>query len=252
MTDSALIILYDFTSKGGKPAPWNPNTWKARYSLNYKGLAFKTIWLEYPDVEPTLKAAGVPPTGTRDGKPLYTLPAIVDPSTGAAVAESLLIAKYLDRTYQDKPSILPQSIQALQVAFLDILPTHPHPILQFTLQKITQNILSPESEIYCRMVWAAMPNVLPPGVHLDDAFPVESRTKEWEKLEKLFAGIAERWIGKETFITGATASFGDFALAGLLQCFKKAWGEGSEEWERVICFQGGRWKKFLEDLQQYE
>ncbi|THU93184.1 hypothetical protein K435DRAFT_840356 [Dendrothele bispora CBS 962.96] len=188
---------------------------------------------------------------SRDGRPLYTLPAIVDPSTGAAVAESLLIAKYLDRTYQDKPSILPQSTQALQVAFLDILPTHPHPILQFTLQKITQNILSPESEVYCRMVWAAMPNVLPPGVHLDDAFPMESRAKEWEKLEKLFAEI-ERWIGNETFTTGATASFADFALAGLLQCFKKAWTEGSEEWERVICFQGGRWKKFLEDLQQYE
>lgn len=72
------ITLFDLPSRppGGC---WSLNPWKseqqqqpiqqverpdtdcvsARMALNYKGLAYKTIWVEYPDVQPLLKPQSV-------------------------------------------------------------------------------------------------------------------------------------------------------------------------------------------------
>jgi glutathione S-transferase len=69
-------------------------------ALNIKGVSYTTVFIEFPDIEARLKAAGVPPNGTRaDGTLIYTLPALVDPNTGAAIADSQNIAEYLDKQY---------------------------------------------------------------------------------------------------------------------------------------------------------
>ena len=89
-----------------------------RYGLAYKGLAFKTEWVEYPDIEPLCKKLGAPPTGTKgDGSPLYTLPVIYDPQTKTVVEESFKIAKYLDQTYPDTPRLIPDNTAGLQSGF---------------------------------------------------------------------------------------------------------------------------------------
>ncbi|KIJ24308.1 hypothetical protein M422DRAFT_274949, partial [Sphaerobolus stellatus SS14] len=46
------IILYDMPSKTGQP--WNQMPMRTRLSLNFKEIPFKTEWLEYPDIKPTL------------------------------------------------------------------------------------------------------------------------------------------------------------------------------------------------------
>jgi len=63
------IVLYDLPSKGRRSC-WSLNPWKskvislyeevtnstqARMLLNYKGLHYKTEWVEYPDLKPTLE-----------------------------------------------------------------------------------------------------------------------------------------------------------------------------------------------------
>jgi hypothetical protein len=54
-----------------------------RYSLNYKGIQYDTVWLEYPEIEGFSKQVGVSPTKYKpDGRPTYTLPMIHDPTTG--------------------------------------------------------------------------------------------------------------------------------------------------------------------------
>jgi hypothetical protein len=54
-----------------------------RYSLNYKGIPYKTVWLEYEEIEPFSKRLGALPTSNKpDGRPHYTLPMIHDPATG--------------------------------------------------------------------------------------------------------------------------------------------------------------------------
>lgn len=50
----ATITLYDLDCKGRR-ACWSPNTWKIRYVLNLKNLDYDTIWLELPDIGPTMQ-----------------------------------------------------------------------------------------------------------------------------------------------------------------------------------------------------
>ena len=65
----------------------------SRFVLNYKGIPYRTVWVEYPDIARTCQELGVDPTSTKaDGSPQYTLPMIYDPSTKIALAESAAIA----------------------------------------------------------------------------------------------------------------------------------------------------------------
>ncbi|THU78683.1 hypothetical protein K435DRAFT_786154 [Dendrothele bispora CBS 962.96] len=52
MSDGKTLVFFDIPSKIGA---WSPNTWKTRYSLNYKGIPYKTVWVESPDIAKTLK-----------------------------------------------------------------------------------------------------------------------------------------------------------------------------------------------------
>jgi len=101
-----------------------------RYALNFKGIPHKTIWIEYPDIEPTMRSIGASPTSTKaNGKPHYTLPVIVDPSRPSpsggptVVSESFLIAEYLDEAYPDTRPLFPAGTKALQKLFTDSFTT---------------------------------------------------------------------------------------------------------------------------------
>ncbi|KAF9479952.1 hypothetical protein BDN70DRAFT_993116 [Pholiota conissans] len=72
------IILWDIPSTIG---PWSSNTWKVRYCLNFKGIPYKTEWIEYPDIAPHCQRLGISYTTIKsDGMPYYSLPAIYDGS----------------------------------------------------------------------------------------------------------------------------------------------------------------------------
>ncbi len=47
------IVLYDLACI--KNVCFSPVVWRIRLMLNYKGIPYKTIFLEFPDIEPTLK-----------------------------------------------------------------------------------------------------------------------------------------------------------------------------------------------------
>ena len=47
------IVLYDLGSVTN--VPFSPAVWRIRIMLNYKEIPYKTIFLEFPDIEPTLK-----------------------------------------------------------------------------------------------------------------------------------------------------------------------------------------------------
>jgi hypothetical protein len=47
------IILYDLACT--KNVCFSPTVWRVRLLLNYKRIPYKTVFLEFPDIEPTLK-----------------------------------------------------------------------------------------------------------------------------------------------------------------------------------------------------
>ncbi|KAF5341601.1 hypothetical protein D9758_014088 [Tetrapyrgos nigripes] len=238
------IIFYDFPSKNGS---WNAFALRIRLALNYKGLPFETVWVEYPDVEATLKAAGIPPTTKwpDSGKPRYTLPAIVDPSTGTALADSLAIAEYLDKAYPDKPLLMPSNTRALQVAFEEAVPSSIGPLFQFILIKLC-DVVNPASEEYFRRTRASLF-----GKSVEDLVPKgESVKVEWKKVEDGFGKIAG-WMKEDKFIMGDTASFADFVIGAFLIMSKIAWGEDSQEWKDIAGWHDGRWSKLVKNLEPY-
>ena len=47
------IVLYDLASTKG--VCFSPAVWRVRLILNYKRVPYKTIFIEFPDIEPILK-----------------------------------------------------------------------------------------------------------------------------------------------------------------------------------------------------
>jgi hypothetical protein len=47
------IVLYDLACT--KNVCFSPAVWRIRLMLNYKRVPYKTTFLEFPDIEPTLK-----------------------------------------------------------------------------------------------------------------------------------------------------------------------------------------------------
>ncbi|TFY51247.1 hypothetical protein EVJ58_g10668, partial [Rhodofomes roseus] len=102
-SETDVIILYDIPSTVPGNA-WSANTWKTRFALNYKGIPYRTQWVEYPDIAPLLTSLGVSPNTPSTWTFPYTLPAIYDPRTRTVLMDSIKIARYLDETYPDTPA----------------------------------------------------------------------------------------------------------------------------------------------------
>ncbi|KAI0079504.1 hypothetical protein K474DRAFT_1639689 [Panus rudis PR-1116 ss-1] len=246
---SEPIIFYDIPGKRG---PWSPNTWIVRYVLNYKGVAYKTEWVEYPDIEALCKKIGAKPTDKKpDGRDHYTLPVIYDPSTKAAVENSIDIIRYLDKTYPNTPPLFPKGTHALQTAFYDAFAsTVMLKLFRVVIAQSAQQMNEP-SEKYFRAtrepIFGKLEDVAPPG---------EVGEQRWKEAEEAFGKLAE-WLDANSkagetgiFVTGETFTYADALIASRL-----VWARvvlDAEKWARITSWQGGRWEKLLQAVQKYE
>jgi glutathione S-transferase len=88
-----------------------------RLALNYKQIPYKTVWVEFADVQAVGQRIGATPsTAYPDGTPRYTLPTIYDPNTGRTVSDSVAIAKYLDEQYPER-RLFPDGTEHAQEEF---------------------------------------------------------------------------------------------------------------------------------------
>ncbi|KAI9462583.1 hypothetical protein HD554DRAFT_1450671 [Boletus coccyginus] len=256
-----MIILYDVPSS--IPQPWAPNVWRIRLILNYKRLPYRTCWVEFPDVEKTLRAINAPPTSIRpDGRPVYTLPAILDPtrmSTGTylglsgsltqshpvVLTHANTIAEYLEHAYPARP-VVPEGTRALQALFV-------HYIAEVFVQPLLQ-IMIPLSH-----------QRLPPHVqnhfHVGvadqrDDYEQHARRREgqWVAVQAQFAflaGILEKNAGDGDgdVAMGHELTYADFAVCSVLLWIEKV--APHEGWARVREWDGGRWGRLWERCKAY-
>lgn len=47
------VVLYDLACT--KNVCFSPTVWRIRLMLNYKNISYRTVFLEFPDIAPTLK-----------------------------------------------------------------------------------------------------------------------------------------------------------------------------------------------------
>ncbi|KAK0101763.1 hypothetical protein ONS95_006916 [Cadophora gregata] len=221
------IILYDLACI--KNVCFSPIVWRIRMILNYKKVPYRTIFLEFPDIEPTLKGLGIPPS-TSTPPILYTVPAITHLPTNTHLMDSLPIAEFLTTTYPSPPlpltSPLGTQIQSIARSLLSstfrasLLPREIH-------------ILSPKSQDYFRRTREATL-----GHRMEELLEGEKEEKAWEESKEGWKEVGELLLTnreKGGFVLGEVPSYADFFVAGALQCARVV-DEGT--FERMVGVKG--------------
>lgn len=218
-----------------------------RAVLNFKGIPYRTEWVEYPDVEPLSKKLGIKPTTLKeDGRPHYTLPAIHDPSTGIYIADSLAIAEYLEKTYPDSPSVFPNGTAGLQKAF-GVSFAECIEVARAFIIPVTCLRLNPVSAEYFRRT-----REISYGKKLEDVIP--TGTEEWRKVEQGMDKLHSYLVStddKGPYMLGDTISWSDLMISSYLYWLKVIWGEDSKEWKDIASWNGGRWEAHSNALKKY-
>ncbi|EPQ54411.1 hypothetical protein GLOTRDRAFT_76907 [Gloeophyllum trabeum ATCC 11539] len=244
MTDE--ITLYDLASNRPNPRGWSSNTLKARFALQLKGIPFKTVWVEFPDIESVCKSLGAPPTSVwPDGQPMYTLPVIKDPGTNTVLADSWAIAKYLDATYTARPPLIPEGTDGLQAAFSDAATRIAMMPMSQAFLPLIPNLLNPSSIPYYRFRREQML-----GLKLEDFCPLEKRPEVLDTAKKGFSVVAG-WYAKsgKEYLMGEKPCFADLSLGAFLAGTKQIFGEQSDEWKLIKTWDDGRWARLLKSIE---
>ncbi|KAF9473710.1 hypothetical protein BDN70DRAFT_997519 [Pholiota conissans] len=242
------ITLYDLVSLTPGIA-WSSNTQKTRLCLNFKGIPYRTEWVEWPDIKGVYEKHSLPASSRfHDGSPKYTLPVIYDPSTGATISDSLAIAEYLEKTYPDTPKIFPHGTVGLQAPFEDMYIEHSKSMVPLLIPNICRNIMTPTS---LPVYQPYMEKLL--GMKMAD-FDAKSEVavEKWRKYKENLEVVA-RWYRKTDgpFLMGDTISWADFVVVSIMMMFRAVWGEDSQEWKDVVSWNEGVWGNLVEELDRY-
>ena len=216
--------------------------------MNYKGVPYKTEWVEMSDIALKLKEIGGAPTKKKDSQDFYTLPAIHDSDTGRVITESTNIAAYLDEKYPDRPLLFPKEIEthAAVSAFISVYIQKWTPIL-LRAAAGTYELLLPRSAEYFRQTresWFGkkVEEFAPPG---------PERDAMWESLKEGLGQISDL-LGQNDksegglFLFGDVFSFADVTVVSFLLWLKTVTGPSSDEWKAVEEWHEGRWARLLE------
>lgn len=215
-----------------------------RYALAFKGLPFRTEWVEYPDVEALCKKIGAKPTEKKDdGRDHYTFPVIYDPNTDRVIEDSSNIARYLEKTYPDTPRLFPKGSNALQRAFEAAMGEIVNPpTFMIYIHATAANLFEPSQKYFKET--------------RDGLFPApEENESNWKKSEEAFKLVSswlERNDGSGPYVMGETPSYADFIVMSRLVWAKALFGVESAEWARISSWEGGKWADYAKLFEEYE
>lgn len=244
------ITLYDIWSTApGRSI--SPNTFKARVALTFKGLTFKTEWLQLPDIEPRLKEIGAEPTSTgKDGSPPYTVPVIHDHSTGRIVSDSMRIARYLDETYPDRPALFPHGVYApIEMFDAYFFPTAILPgielIIYGTMERTSPRCAEHMRRTRDKAFMARVAELAPPNPKRG---PLLAAAKDgFSKVARILSANG----GESPFFYGNTLSYADIIVVAYLLWIRASLGVESHECKEIEEWDNGRWVKLLSSTEKY-
>ncbi|SPQ17684.1 b5c5e312-99ed-4ce0-a515-0ea22776eefb [Thermothielavioides terrestris] len=205
---SDQIVLLDIPTKEPRTC-WSLNPWKTRMLLNYKGLDYKTEWVEYPDIKGRLEPH-VPPNP--EGTP-YTLPAVQLPD-GRYTMESRAIADQIEALHPSPPAHLDSPALAKLQALVPRLQVALRPVY---MPRVPRLLLAEGSAAYFRATRAALV-----GMELDAFEAANPEAGVWDTVEPLLrevTALLEEEGGP--FFLGAQVSYADFVWGGLLLFYER-------------------------------
>jgi len=219
--------------------------------LNIKGIPYKTVWVEFAEVETEIKKLGVSPNPK--GSLQYTVPTIYDPATKRAIMDSQEILKYLEEQYPEAgPSLLPAGTRGLQAAFVE---NNTSRILGSVFPLMVLDIFSavPEtSKKYFRESREGWTGTKLENLHAQG----EAAAAKMKEFEKVLDDTA-RWIAVNgegaLFLSGTSTPLNaDVDVASLLSFIVRCTGPDSELTKVIKSANGGLWAKYLEVFSKWE
>lgn len=216
----------------------------ARLVLNYKGLPYKTEWVEYPDLRPKFQSLGIPPNHPEvNSAAEYSSPAVHLPD-GRYIMDSWAIATEIEKL-QPEPSLGLDTDFPKRTAA--ILGTIQKPLGPIWMPRVPEMLLNPVSAEYF----------------------YETRNSRWgmplQELAKSARAGEVAWQGAEEgmvqlkgllgenpegpYIMGNEPTFADFILAGFWR-FMERLSKGGDLSERFMKFDKS-FKEHREACQQW-
>ncbi|KAJ7057343.1 hypothetical protein C8F01DRAFT_1151754 [Mycena amicta] len=231
--------------------PFSPRVWAVRLLLNYKALPYRTTFVGFSSIARVLSNAGVPPS--RKTEPLYTVPAIVDPSTPSPTKldDCRTIAAYLEATYPNSGRgsvVLPVGDNStLENLAIDGLVRAMTPLV---VPGVVALLDETDTEYYVqsrRKMWGMeLEEICPPGTARETA--VQELLHAINRLSSQFPP-SNSMNDKSTWTFGDhTPTFLDFELIGWLMWLKVAGLPGT--WDAARGANGGRWQALLEKAEE--
>ncbi|KAH7311274.1 hypothetical protein B0I35DRAFT_357061 [Stachybotrys elegans] len=208
---SPEIILYDLACI--KNACFSPVVWRIRLILNYKCIPYRTVFVEFPDIEPTMKELGLACHDANSGSNAkYTVPVIRHIPTDICIMDSPAIAEFLEATYPTPPLPLTSELgrEIETKARRAVAPTFGRSIVPREI-----HILSPRSQEYFRRTQEARL-----GQRLEDLCEPAKEKEIWEVMSDKIRAAGELMLTHQAdgpFVLGAQPSYTDFFIAGSLQ-----------------------------------
>ncbi|KAJ3799385.1 hypothetical protein GGU11DRAFT_743398 [Lentinula aff. detonsa] len=259
-SQASIITLYDTNVQHGYSAQsWAPNIWRIRFILNYKQLPYKTVWVEFADVETTLRSIGAPPSVIRsDGRSVYSLPVLIDPTntpyTPVILSNTNNISEYLESRYPS-PAVFPAGSRALQSLFAHyIQEVFAKPLLPIMVP-ISHQQLSDRSQRHLRNNPSSLSAAYnPQGYSSSNPLPLgPQREQAWLAVKEQFDFIDTIMAknvgdGDGIVIMGREVSYADFVLCSILLWIVHI---APQDWARVRNWNGGRWERLWERCKPY-
>lgn len=232
----------------------------SRIELNYRGLDYKVVYLEYPDMAQMYQSMGIAASSKkRDGTPRYTLPVIHDSGTGKCISDSNQISLYLEETYPDTPRLFPNplapdgqgildtkaAIALFETAFTSnvVIPLIP---IMITL---CNSVLNPASEAHSRREREA-----DFGIKVEEMSPAGSgkRKQDWAKVKEGLEKMAAIWDScdkeKDHFF-GDAFSRADIVAVAMLTAIET---HAKEDWEPFRTVSDGKWVRLVENTRKWQ
>ncbi|KAF1983031.1 hypothetical protein K402DRAFT_396963 [Aulographum hederae CBS 113979] len=205
------IVLYDLACT--KNICFSPVVWRIRLMLNYKQIPYMTIFLEFPDIEPTLKGLGLGPSDPASATNFkYTVPAIQHVPSNTYMMDSGPIAQFLESNFPERPvpltSELGREIEAKARGLGG-------KAFQLSVMPREIGILSPRSQEYFRRTREAGL-----GFPLEKLLDSDKEEQAWATASDGMHAVSELMGTNKAegpFVLGAKPSITDFFITGSLQ-----------------------------------
>ncbi|KAH6614867.1 hypothetical protein C7974DRAFT_319901 [Boeremia exigua] len=210
---SSQTIFYDLPSQQG--TAWSLNPWKTRLVLNYKGIDYRTEWVEFPDVEPKMKSLGLAPNtkGSPGYFTDYSIPAITY-EDGTSQMDSWPIANELEKRY---PSPSLHLDNPVTITIRDHISAIIGPIILQFLSKIPTLLPERSQEYFYKTREAEFGKPLS-EVHKEAMVNAEEGWKQAQEAMKEVADLLKKHDGP--FFLGQSVSYADFIFVAMLYFVK--------------------------------